>query len=149
MLHPDKLIRMRPVLADTIGAWIEASANAGFSRSHVVRKVKTTAGQTGISGEDIKKMPIPLPPLNEQVVLRETLSTQIDSMRDQLAQVDVALKQAEAQRKNILKAAFAGQLVPQSPNDEPASALLERIRTERIAPGVGRPRGRKARQTDA
>ena len=34
-------------------------------------------------------------------------------------------------RQSILKEAFAGRLVPQDPNDEPASVLLERIRGER------------------
>jgi len=47
--------------------------------------------------------------------------------------LDVALKQSAAQRQNILKAAFSGQLVPQDPNNEPASVLLERIRAERAA----------------
>ena len=45
--------------------------------------------------------------------------------------VELGLRQSAAQRKNILKAAFSGQLVPQDPNDEPASALLARIRAER------------------
>ncbi len=50
----------------------------------------------------------------------------------------MSLKQSDAQRKNILKAAFSGQLVPQVPDDEPASsALLERIRAERAARGAG------------
>ena len=44
-----------------------------------------------------------------------------------------AIKFSAAQRKNILKAAFSGKLVPQDPDDEPASVLLERIRGERAA----------------
>jgi type I restriction enzyme S subunit len=44
-----------------------------------------------------------------------------------------AIRQAAAQRQNILKSAFSGQLVPQDPTDEPASVLLERIRAERAA----------------
>jgi len=60
--------------------------------------------------------------------------------------INLALKQSAAQRKNILKAAFAGQLVPQDPNDEPASALLERIRTERTTQSAsGAKRGRTTR----
>lgn len=57
--------------------------------------------------------------------------------------VEKALKQAAAQRQNILRAAFSGQLVPQDPTDEPAGVLLERIRAERAAGQPARTRGRK------
>jgi type I restriction enzyme S subunit len=76
-LHPDKLIRMKPILGVQLGSWLEVSGNVGVSRAHLVSKVKTTAGQTGISGEDLKKTPIPLAPCDEQVyalaVLEERL----------------------------------------------------------------------------
>ena len=45
--------------------------------------------------------------------------------------ITTSLQQAEALRQSILKKAFSGQLVPQDPRDEPASALLARIRAER------------------
>ena len=54
-------------------------------------------------------------------------------------------------RQSILRQAFTGQLVPQDPNDEPASVLLERIKVERAAGGdekasQGRGRRMKADQ---
>ena len=130
-LHPDKLIRIKPVLTGKLCHWIEIAANTGFSRSYIVGRVKTTAGQTGISGEDMKKMPLPLPPLDEQVAATSQIESALLAQEHQTEAVAYSLKQSAAQRKNILRAAFSGQLVPQDPNDEPASVLLERIRTER------------------
>jgi type I restriction enzyme S subunit len=59
--------------------------------------------------------------------------------------VEHSLKQASAQRQNVLRAAFAGELVPQDPKDEPTSVLLERIRAER-AERAKQPKVRRTKQ---
>lgn len=77
--------------------------------------------------------------------------------------LDARLKSAQALRQSILRHAFTGQLVPQDPNDEPASELLKRIATEReerarLAPDAkrkarpdkaGKARGSRRARTDA
>ncbi len=57
----------------------------------------------------------------------------MNSINSQGNAIDLSLKQSTAQRQNILRAAFAGQRVPQDPNEEPAGVLLERIRAQKAA----------------
>lgn len=56
------------------------------------------------------------------------------------------LKRAETLRQSILKKAFSGKLVPQDPNDEPASILLEQIKAEK---GVGKSKAIKNKTAKA
>ncbi len=89
--------------------------------------------QKNINLEILERLPVPIPPPQEQVVLVDKLSEMLAAAAVQRVAIEQGVKQAAAQRKNILKAAFAGQLVPQDSNDEPASELLANIRTERAS----------------
>ena len=74
---------------------------------------------------------IPLPPFAEQTrivaKLHEILSL-ADFINDGTEQIEMIITKAKSK---ILDLAIRGQLVPQDPNDEPASVLLERIRAEK------------------
>ena len=89
-----------------------------------------------------------LPPVAEQAEIIAVLGAQLAIVDEQRVAVMHGLNQAAAQRKNLLKAAFSGQLVPQDPNDEPASALLARIRASRESGTANHAtkRGRKAKE---
>ena len=92
------------------------------------------AGGVGInhlSAGKFSSIVAPLPPLEEQEAIATILDDVFAQVNEQEKSIVLGLRQAEAQYKNILKAAFSGQLVAQDPNDEPASVLLERIRAER------------------
>ena len=88
--------------------------------------------QSNISQEIVRDTAVPVPPRDEQVaIMREVdrLLSESDSQRETLSHlVDV---QVTTLRQSILKRAFAGRLVPQDPDDEPASIFLRRIRTKR------------------
>jgi type I restriction enzyme S subunit len=117
-------------------------------RARLTKDAKWAVNQASINQQDVRRTPVPLPSSEEQAAVVEQLETYLGSAEAKLVAIELSLKQAAAQRKNILKAAFAGLLVPQDPNDEPASALLERIHAERAAMGQAstRKRGRKARE---
>ena len=99
------------------------------------------AGKPGLNLENIRSVIVPLPELQQQEEVVELIEDKL-SVIDQLENtITTSLQQAEALRQSILKKAFSGQLVPQNPEDEPASVLLERIRAEREAqPVAKRPR---------
>ena len=103
--------------------------------------------QPNLNLQIVKAIALPLPPCSEQAEITQLLDGQFDQISQQQIAVQVSLQQSTAQRQNILRAAFSGQLVPQDPHDEPASALLERIRAERAArDAVKKPRGRMAQE---
>ena len=103
--------------------------------------------QPNLNLQIVKAIALPLPPCSEQAEITQLLDGQFDQISQQQIAVQVSLQQSTAQRQNILRAAFSGQLVAQDPHDEPASVLLERIRAERAAQGaVKKPRGRKAKE---
>jgi type I restriction enzyme S subunit len=86
-----------------------------------------------------------VPPISEQRIIVDEIDEKLGDcarLQDELGSASTVLSSL---RQAILKAAFAGKLVRQDPNDEPASVLLERIRAERAArPKPARGRRRKS-----
>lgn len=91
------------------------------------------AAQPNISPNRIAEFVIPIPPLTEQIEIGEQIDRELSICDQTKIQTSHSLIRSSRLRQSILKRAFEGKLVPQDPNDEPASGLLERIKVEREA----------------
>lgn len=121
-----------------------------YMHSGRFRKIaKITTNIAHLGAERFSDLPFPLPPIDEQMQIVSSYASIIENVEAQRREIELSLKRATAQRKNLLKAAFSGQLVPQDPNDEPASALLARIRAEREMRGNSDPAQRRRKTTHA
>jgi type I restriction enzyme, S subunit len=150
LLHPDKLIRGRVISDDLFDShFLEIVCNSGISKKHIESYVKTSAGQHGISGSDLKTTPIPIPPIYEQRKIVEIVTMQlstIKSIENIAASYFIDSQQLD---RSILAKAFRGELVPQDPNDEPAAVLLDRIRAEREQTSTPKQRGKTTRKNSS
>jgi len=81
--------------------------------------------------EDIKKIKINLPTLDEQKQIVKEIEKRFEVADEVERVIAENLEKAEQLKQSILKKAFEGRLVPQNPTDEPASELLARIKAER------------------
>ena len=100
-----------------------------FENEIVSRGTGTTFN--AITGNQLKTFQIPLPPLTEQEQIVSEIERHLSVADEIEAALDAELKRAERLRQSILKHAFSGKLVPQDPNDESASVLLEKIQKEK------------------
>ncbi|WP_080693485.1 restriction endonuclease subunit S [Pseudomonas chlororaphis] len=112
-----------------------------------LRKNTSSSAQPVISGEKIYPIGLNIAPLEEQTEIVRRIE-QLFALADQLeAKVASAKSRIDHLTQSILSKAFRGELVPQDPNDEPASVLLERIKEQRAAAPKTK-RGRKATTSD-
>jgi len=101
-------------------------------RNHRFRKLaRWTTNIAHLGGERFAAMEFPVPPIAEQEAIVEAVEAQLSVIDHLEADLEAKQKSAQALRQSILRHAFTGQLVPQDPNDEPASELLKRIAAER------------------
>lgn len=144
----DKILRL-VFVEDELKPWLLFLLRSKLGRKQI--ESLATGNQESmknIGQERLKSIAIPIAPKYEMKESMALVLQAFDSANQQIVLNERLLKQSTAQRQNILRSAFAGQLVPQDPNDEPASVLLERIRAERAQQAlIKKPRTRKPKET--
>ena len=96
-----------------------------------LEKYVTGSAQPKMTQDNMNSILIPLPPYNEQ----KRLSQHLDEIMAMVDRIEIgkieSIELISKAKSQILDLAIRGKLVPQDPNDEPASVLLERIRAEK------------------
>ena len=99
-------------------------------RKKAKKNMVGAVGQQRVPADFMKNFDILLPSLLEQQQIVAEIEKRF-LVADELEKaVNEGLEKADKLKQSILKKAFEGKLVPQDPNDEPASALLDRIKKE-------------------
>ena len=103
----------------------------------------------GLNLRDVRMLPVPVAPWDEQLALVKATNSALERIRCMTSNVASAAASLASLDQSILAKAFRGELVPQDPNDEPASALLARIKAERATTGTPSRRGGRRKRAAA
>ena len=119
-------------------AGMDVAFFCSFLLSHTAQtwlgeRAKTSAGQVNLTLELCRALPVPVPPIAEQCAISRLVENADAATVRSVAAVEQGLIRSRALRQATLEHAFAGKLVPQDPNDEPAAVLLDRIRSAHAA----------------
>jgi type I restriction enzyme S subunit len=122
-------LRINKFIIDPI--YLHLCLSSAEIRLQIEIPAKSTSGVHNINSQEVKNLRIPLPPLGEQKQIVSLIKKYFKIIETIEKQHQQATEKLERLNQSILSKAFRGELVPQDPDDEPASVLLERIRTER------------------
>jgi type I restriction enzyme S subunit len=127
-IYAGYLIRIRSFLD---AEYLNSVMNSKYAKE-ICLLVKTDAvNQSNINATKLGRFLIPVPPLSEQVRISNMVSEALywnNFIEIKKLELEQYIQQIKSK---ILDLAIRGKLVPQNPNDEPASVLLERIRAEK------------------
>jgi len=144
-IHQNHVFRAR--LSDEFDPYFVSTHANTWGQAWFEEHGRQTTNLASINLGTLRQLPVPAPPRAEQEAVVVELRKTDDARQRLTTSIEQARKRAASLRRSILAAAFAGQLVPQDPSDEPASVLLERIRVERSrAASTRRTRARAVRQ---
>ncbi len=120
-------------MASVLPKWVSYYANE-IGQAYFQNEGKQTTNLASINITKLGSLPIPVPSLRVQEEALTRIESQDSASQHLITELTRAQARSDSLRQAILAKAFSGQLIPQDPNDEPASVLLERTRAAR--PGL-------------
>ena len=124
---PDSHVSVVRTSTKIVSEYVYAYVSSLSTQLYLEENLAGSTNQKELYIGIIERLPLPLPPLAEQqriVSEIERWSVLIDTIEQGKENLEISIKQAKSK---ILDLAIHGKLVPQDPNDEPASELLKRI----------------------
>jgi type I restriction enzyme, S subunit len=130
-IYQNHIFRARLYSKFVLPSYISLATKSDYARAHFFINASQTVNLASINLTALGKVPIALPPyLEQQEIVRRV--EELFKIADQIeGRYQKAKAHVDKLTQSILAKAFRGELVPQDPNDEPASVLLERIKEER------------------
>lgn len=131
-IHQNHVFRARMFTGDLQPKFVSWYGNAIAGQRYFFEQGKQTTNLASINLKKLRSLPVPVPPLVEQLRIVEEAQRLLSLADEAEVLVDVNIQRCARLRQSILKWAFEGKLADQDPNEEPATALLERIRRETL-----------------
>ena len=127
-IYAGYLIRIRTPLC---GEYLNAVMNSSYAKNYCIRVKTDAVNQSNINAQKLGTFLVPVAPIKEQHRIVTSFKRTFEftqCIQSGKKELSALIQSAKAK---ILDLAIRGQLVPQDPADEPASGLLDRIRTEK------------------
>lgn len=133
LLLSDKSLRLRPRHGVDPRWLVEVLSAPSVRQQIAARSTGNQESMRNISQAALLSVRIPIHNADQQLRIADTLAEHWSVIDRLMADLRTTERSAADLRRSLLTEAFAGRLVPQDPDDEPAAVLLDRIRTERAA----------------
>ncbi|HZZ81421.1 MAG TPA: restriction endonuclease subunit S [Gemmataceae bacterium] len=129
-IHQNHIFRARLYLREMQPRMLSHHGNS-FGKEWFIKAGKQTTNLASINLGILKRFPVPVAPSGEQCQIVAELDERLSVITSAEVEVERGFRRAARLRQSILKQAFEGKLVPQDPEDEPASELLARLKVAR------------------
>ena len=129
-VHQNHIIRVR-LATGVLPQYVNVFLNSPIGQFAIQQAASSTSGLYTLSVNKVKRLSLPLPPTAEQQAIADCVEGHAAGIEQIDATLRDKLSSATRLRQSILHRAFTGNLLPQDPNDEPASKLVERIAANR------------------
>ena len=105
-VYPDKLIRVRVPNQKLLPSFLVIAASTGEGRAFIESMIRTTAGQSGVSGTDIKTVSLSIPSAAEQVLIVAEVDRHMSVIREIEAGINNNLRRSQMLRQKVIAKGF-------------------------------------------